>query len=98
RRPLMSALVVLLALIGGAVLWIITSYNTLVALRNEVQNALKQIDVQLKRRYDLIPNLIESVKGYMEFEKDTLLAVVQARNQAVAVAPGDLKALSEKEG
>jgi len=59
-------------------------YNRLVRLRNQVKNAWSQIDVQLQRRYDLIPNLIETVKGYMEYEKSTLEAVVQARSQAVA--------------
>lgn len=64
------------------VLWIISIYNTLVGLRNQVKNAWSQIDVQLQRRNDLIPNLIESVKGYMNFERGTLEAVINARNQA----------------
>ena len=59
-------------------------FNSLVALRNRYKNAFSQIDVQLKRRYDLIPNLIEVAKGYMGHERATLEAVVQARNQAVA--------------
>lgn len=63
---------------------VIGIYNNLVALRNRVENAWRQIDVQLQRRYDLIPNLVETVKGYMEYEKGTLEAVVQARSQAVA--------------
>src|SRR5258708_25952966 len=63
-------------------------YNGLVALRNQTQNALKQIDVQLKRRHDLIPNLVQAVQGAMQFEKDTLTAVIEARNQAVKVAAG----------
>ena len=58
-------------------------YNTLVALRNRLENAFSQIEVQLKRRYDLIPNLVETVKGYMEHERETLEAVIKARNQAV---------------
>lgn len=65
-------------------LWLMGIYNSLVGARNQVKNAWSQIDVQLQRRYDLIPNLIESVKGYMNFEKGTLEAVVAARSQAVA--------------
>jgi LemA protein len=77
----------LLVLIGAAVvcaLWAIWRYNNLIALKNQVANAWKQIDVQLKRRHDLIPNLIASVKGDMQFEQDTLEKVIQARNGAVA--------------
>ena len=65
-------------------IWIIATYNTLTALRLRVQNAWRQIDVQLKRRYDLIPNLVETVKGYMQFEQDTLQKVIAARSQAMA--------------
>ena len=75
---------VLLVLIGAVVAWGIWTYNRLVGLKNQVANAWKQIDVQLKRRHDLIPNLVATVKGAMEFERDTLERVVQARNQAVA--------------
>jgi len=64
--------------------WAVLKYNGLITLRNQVQNAWKQIDVQLKRRHDLIPNLINAVRGYMEFEQDTLQKVVAARNTAVA--------------
>lgn len=64
-------------------IWIISTYNTLTALRLRVQNAWRQIDVQLKRRYDLIPNLVETVKGYMQHEQDTLQKVIEARNQAM---------------
>jgi LemA protein len=77
----------LLVLIGVAVvcaLWAVFRYNNLVSLKNQVANAWKQIDVQLKRRHDLIPNLISSVKGEMQFEQDTLEKVIQARNTAVA--------------
>src|SRR6266568_4598361 len=77
----------LLVLIGVAVvlaLWAVFRYNNLVSLKNQVANAWKQIDVQLKRRHDLIPNLIASVKGEMQFEQDTLEKVIQARNSAVA--------------
>jgi LemA protein len=67
------------------------TYNSLVALRQETANAWSQIDVQLKRRYDLIPNLVETVKGYMKFEQETLEKVIQARNMALGA-----KSLSEK--
>lgn len=77
-------ILVILALIAIMVLWGVGIYNSLIELRNQVKNAWGQIDVQLQRRYDLIPNLVESVKGYMDFEKGTLEAVIQARNQAVA--------------
>jgi LemA protein len=65
------------------VAWVIIKYNGLVTLRNQVENGWKQIDVQLKRRHDLIPNLVNTVKGYMEFEQDTLRQVIEARNAAV---------------
>ena len=68
-----------------AIVWAITAYNKLIALKGDTINAWKQIDVQLKRRHDLIPNLVEAVKGAMEFERETLEEVIQARNQAVKV-------------
>ncbi len=68
--------------------WVISAYNKLIALKGQTENAWKQIDVQLKRRHDLIPNLVEAVKGAMEFEKDTLQAVIEARNQAVNIQAG----------
>jgi LemA protein len=71
-------------LIGIIILWVIAQYNNLVTLRNQVQNGWKQIDVQLKRRHDLIPNLVNTVRGYMEFEQETLEKVIQARNAAVS--------------
>ena len=77
----------LLILVVGAVfaaIWAIWRYNNLIGLRNQVANAWKQIDVQLKRRHDLIPNLVSAVKGEMQFEQDTLEKVIQARNSAVA--------------
>ena len=67
------------------ILWVISAYNTLINLKGQTVNAWKQIDVQLKRRHDLIPNLVEAVKGAMDFERETLEAVIQARNQAVKV-------------
>ena len=81
----MVLLVVLIAIVVVLVFWVIGAYNRLVRLKNQVYNAWKQIDVQLKRRHDLIPNLVETVKGAMSFERETLEAVVKARNQAVAV-------------
>lgn len=78
---------VLLALLGLAVIvvgWAILTYNRLVTLRNQLENAWAQIDVQLKRRYDLIPNLVETVKDYMEFEEEVLTRVTEARSRAVA--------------
>lgn len=66
------------------VVWVIFKYNSLIALRNNTTNAWKQIDVQLKRRHDLIPNLVSTVRGQMEFEQETLEKVIQARNSAVS--------------
>jgi LemA protein len=74
---------IVLALIALAVFWAIGAYNRLVDLRNKFKNAFAQIDVQLKRRYDLIPNLVETAKGYMKHERETLEAVIKARNSAV---------------
>src|SRR5512136_1766268 len=76
-------LLVPLILIVLVVLWIIVAYNGLVRLRLQVENAWAQIDVQLKRRYDLLPNLVETVKGYASHEKETLEKVIQARNMAM---------------
>lgn len=78
----MMALLVLLALIVGGVVGIISVYTGMVSKRNRFKNAFEQIDVQLKRRYDLIPNLVEVAKGYIKHERETLDAVVKARNQA----------------
>jgi LemA protein len=83
----MSTLILLLV-VGLVAFWFIKAYNSLISLKNQVANAWHQIDVQLKRRHDLIPNLIETVKGAMQFERDTLDAVVTARNQAIAVERG----------
>ena len=75
----------LLIVVAAVVVLVIIGYNKLIALKGQTVNAWKQIDVQLKRRHDLIPNLVSAVKGAMEFEKDTLEAVIQARNQAVKI-------------
>ena len=75
---------ILITVIGLFLLWVIITYNQLIALKNEVRNAWKQIDVQLKRRHDLIPNLVSVVKGYMEFERDTLEKVTSARARAMS--------------
>ena len=91
--------IVLLILIALIVVWGVGAYNTLISLKNQVANAWKQIDVQLKRRHDLIPNLIAAVKGAMNFEKGTLEAVVSARNQAIQVSSGgDVSKIAAVEG
>ncbi|HEY9855992.1 MAG TPA: LemA family protein, partial [Stenomitos sp.] len=79
-----GTLLVVLVIVVGVVAWLIASYNGLVGLKNQVQNGWTQIDVQLKRRHDLIPNLVNTVKGAMQFEQETLEKVIQARNQAVS--------------
>jgi len=79
----MSTIVLLVVLVVIA-LWVIGAYNGLISLKNQVANAWKQIDVQLKRRHDLIPNLVNTVKGAMDFERGTLEAVIAARNKAVS--------------
>lgn len=79
-----TILIIIIAILVILVAWIVGIYNRLVRLRNQVKNAWSQIDVQLQRRYDLIPNLVETVKGYMTYEKTTLQAVIEARNQALA--------------
>jgi LemA protein len=84
----MVALVVILVIVAALVFYFIAIYNGLVRGRNEVKNAWSQIDVQLKRRHDLIPNLVETVKGYASHERGTLDAVVKARQQAINVTGG----------
>jgi LemA protein len=74
---------ILLGIIALIVVWAIALYNRLVGLRNQVLNGWRQIDVQLKRRHDLIPNLVNTVRGAMEFERDTLTQVMEARARAV---------------
>jgi LemA protein len=88
--------VVLLVGLALAALWAIASYNRLIGLRNQVLNGWRQIDVQLKRRHDLIPNLVNTVRGAMDFERDTLTAVMDARAKALTVSgPADA---AQKEG
>ena len=84
----MTALIVVVAVFVVIIGWVIMTYNRLVALRTQVANGWSQIDVQLKRRYDLIPNLVESVKGYMGHEQDTLRQVIEARNKAASTNAG----------
>src|SRR5436190_14963593 len=87
---------VLLIVIALLVFWAIASYNRLVGMRNQVLNGWRQIDVQLKRRHDLIPNLVNAVRGSMDFERDTLTAVMEARARAASAAgPADA---AQKEG
>ena len=103
---ILIALLVVVVLAVVLVAWVIGLYNGLVVLKNRFKNAFAQIDVQLRRRYDLIPNLVETAKGYLKHERETLTAVIEARNQAagaakaLAAAPGDpaaVKAFSAAE-
>jgi len=103
----MEVLLILLAIILGIMVWAVMVYNRLVKSKNRFQNAFSQIDVQLRRRYDLIPNLVEVAKKYLKHEQDTLQKVIEARNNALSAMkkasnnPGDpraMKALSGAEG
>jgi LemA protein len=95
----MVGFLVLLAIVVVMVFWVVALYNRLVGARNGYKNAFAQIDVQLKRRYDLIPNLVETAKGYIKHERETLEAVMRARNSAVSAVqaasanPGDATAM-----
>src|SRR6478736_1397159 len=92
----MIVIIILLVIVALLTFWIIGSYNRLVGMKNQVLNGWRQIDVQLKRRHDLIPNLVNSVKGSMDFERDTLTAVMEARAKALtATGPADA---AQKEG
>lgn len=96
--------IVTLVILAALVFYVIGIYNKLVALRNRFQNAFAQIEVQLKRRYDLIPNLVETAKAYMAHERDTLEAVIAARNaasaglKAAAAQPGDEQSMAQLAG
>ncbi len=87
--------ILLLLLLAAPILWTVLGYNRLVRLRNQVANAWRQIDVQLKRRHDLIPNLVSTVKGALEFEQDTLEKVIAARGMAVAASGVEESAAAE---
>jgi len=96
-----TSFLIFLAIIAAIVFWAISIYNRLVNERNRVRNAFAQIDVQLTRRHDLIPNLVEAVKGYMKHERETLEDVIQARNaaqsalEAAKADPANAKAIEE---
>jgi LemA protein len=99
-----TSLMVLLALVVFSIVYIVAIYNRLVTLKNRFENAFAQIEVQLKRRYDLIPNLVETARGYLKHERETLEAVIQARNTAAsglanaAKNPGDAGAMKNLQG
>ncbi|MCZ6887935.1 MAG: LemA family protein [Gammaproteobacteria bacterium] len=96
--------IIFLVVLVAAGFWLVSIYNRLVTLKNRFQNAFSQIEVQLKRRYDLIPNLVETAKGYMQHERETLEAVIAARNQAsaglqaAAADPSNAAAIQELAG
>jgi len=96
-----TSFLIFLAIIAAIVFWAISIYNRLINERNRVRNAFAQIDVQLTRRHDLIPNLVEAVKGYMKHERETLEAVIKARNaaqsalEAAKADPANAKAIQE---
>jgi LemA protein len=96
--------IVFLIIVVGSIFYIVSIYNQLVTLKNRYKNGFSQIEVQLKRRYDLIPNLVETAKTYMSHERETLEAVINARNQAssglksAAADPGSVSALKQLAG
>jgi LemA protein len=103
-KGLIILLIVVAVPVFFVLMWVVSAYNRLVALRNRFKNAYAQIDVQLKRRYDLIPNLVETAKGYIKHERGTLEAVIAARNAASAAnlaaanSPGDAAAMKQLSG
>jgi LemA protein len=100
----MTAIIIVLIVVALLAFFLVGQYNRLVGLRNRFMNAFAQIDVQLRRRYDLIPNLVETAKGYMKHERETLEAVIEARNQAsqaekrAAADPSDGEAVASLMG
>ncbi|MEJ2223406.1 MAG: LemA family protein [Desulfobacterales bacterium] len=100
----MTAVIIIGGIILLAIIIVAAIYNSLVTLRNRYKNSFSQIDVQLKRRYDLIPNLVETAKGYMKHERETLEAVINARNSALSASqkasgnPGDPAAMKDLAG
>lgn len=92
-----SSVVIAGAVAAALLIWIVATYNGLVTIRVRTQNAWSEIDVQLKRRHDLIPNLVESVRGYMQHERSTLESVTQARAQAVNASSGSVQQRNEAE-
>jgi LemA protein len=103
-KGLFILLIIVVVPVFFVLMWVVGAYNRLVALRNRFKNAYAQIDVQLKRRYDLIPNLVETAKGYIKHERGTLEAVIAARNAASAAnvraaqSPGDATVMKELSG
>ena len=103
-KALLLLLIIVVVPVLFVLVWVVGAYNRLIALRNRFKNAYAQIDVQLKRRYDLIPNLVETAKGYIKHERGTLEAVIAARNSAqsantrAAQSPGDASAMKELSG
>lgn len=93
----MIGLILLVVVVAAIAMWLAGMYNGLVRLRNQVKNAWAQIDVQLKRRHDLIPNLVETVKGYAGHEKETLESVIRARGAAVSAGGGGAAAQAQAE-
>ncbi len=94
----MIAVYIVVGIVVVLLIFFIATYNGLIRLRNQLRNAWAQIDVQLKRRHDLIPNLVETVKGYVKHERGTLEAVTKARQLAQSLASGDVGARAKAEG